>query len=74
VVIAQGSRAAAAAAPAPPAAPAEPVDPYKYALPLHAPQESELWRRNVMFIYWTVLIWALIVLVAAVLGLVPGQG
>ena len=62
-----------AAAPAAPAAGAL-ADPWRYARPIEAPPEADLWRRNIMTIFWIVVIWAVLVLIAAVLGWLPGQG
>jgi hypothetical protein len=74
---------AVAAAPAPrPAAPAAPAaaaaptgqlaDPWRYAQPLNPPPEADLWRRNIMTIFWIVVIWAIFVAIAYFSGFVPG--
>jgi hypothetical protein len=76
--------APAAAAPAPaagaPAAPAaavsaEPIDPYRYALPVNAPEESSVWRGNIMTIVVLLVLWGLVVFAYTMLvafGLLPG--
>src|SRR5207248_1313275 len=53
--------AAAAQAAAPAAAPpasGELANPWRYAQPLNPPPEADLWRRNIMTIFWIVVIWA----------------
>ena len=65
---------AAAARPAAPAAPAAAaipagapaaanvvVDPYRYARVVEAPPVSDVWRRNIMTIFWLVLLWGVFV-------------
>jgi hypothetical protein len=62
------ARPTAAAAAAPPAAahagPAAAnvvVDPYRYARPVEAPPVSDVWRRNIMTIFWLVFLWGVFV-------------
>ncbi len=74
--IAPGQRAAApagAAAPAAagPAAANVVVDPYRYARPVDAPPVSDVWRRNIMTIFWLLIVWGVIVLVVSLLNLGP---
>jgi hypothetical protein len=79
--------APAAAAPAPAAAaavpaaapaaavPVEPIDPYRYALPVDAPEESSVWRGNIMTIVVLLVLWGLVVFAYTMLvafGLLPG--
>src|SRR4051794_19811549 len=53
--------AAAGVAAASAAAPGELADPWRYAQPLNPPPEADLWRRNIMTIFWVVMIWAILV-------------
>jgi nucleoid-associated protein YgaU len=68
--------ASAAPAPTPAAAvPAEPIDPYRYALPVDAPEESSVWRGNIMTIVVLLVLWGLVVFAYTMLvafGLLPG--
>ena len=73
---APAARPAAAAAAAPvavagPAAANVVVDPYRYARPVDAPPVSDVWRRNIMTIFWMLVVWGLIVLAVSLLGLGP---
>jgi hypothetical protein len=68
---ATASPAAAPAAVAGPAAANVVVDPYRYARPVDATPVSDVWRRNIMTIFWLLLVWGAIVLVVWVLGLGP---
>jgi len=78
-VPAPAARPAAAAAPAAPAmatvggpAPATiEVDPYRNARNVEAPPVSDVWRRNIMTIFWMLLVWGVIVLVVWALGVDP---
>jgi hypothetical protein len=64
--------AAAAAAPAAAApAPGELANPWRYAQPLNPPPEADLWRRNIMTIFWIVVAWAVIVAAAYFSGVGP---
>ncbi|HEU5318656.1 MAG TPA: hypothetical protein VFX49_21260 [Chloroflexota bacterium] len=68
--------AAAAAAPAAVAGPAAVnvvVDPYRYARPVDAPPVSDVWRRNIMTIFWLLVVWGAIVLLVWLLGLGPSS-
>jgi hypothetical protein len=71
------ARPAAPVAAAPAAAAAAPAgqlaDPWRYALPLNPPPESDLWRRNIMTIFWIVVIWAIFVAIAYFTGFAPGR-
>ncbi|HEX2323780.1 MAG TPA: hypothetical protein VHQ00_00200 [Chloroflexota bacterium] len=74
---APAAAAPAAGAPAAPAAavPAEPIDPYRYALLVDAPEESSVWRGNIMTIVVLLVLWGLIVFAYTMLvafGLLPG--
>ena len=64
--------AAAAVLAGAPAAANVVVDPYRYARPVEAPPVSDVWRRNIMTIFWLVLLWGvfvgLIALVQALFG------
>src|SRR5687767_7609340 len=56
--------AAAAAVAVPAGAPAAAnveVDPYRYARAVVAPPVSDVWRRNIMTIFWLVFLWGLFV-------------
>ena len=54
--------AAAAAIPAgAPAAANVVVDPYRYARAVEAPPVSDVWRRNIMTIFWLVFLWGIFV-------------
>ncbi len=78
-----GAAPAAAATPAAqPAAPAAAgavpatavmADPWRYARPIQAPPEADLWRRNIMTIFWIVVIWAVFVAVVYLAGWGPGR-
>jgi hypothetical protein len=37
------------------------VDPYRYARPVEAPPVSDVWRRNIMTIFWLVFLWGVFV-------------
>ena len=67
--------AGAAAAPAPamagPAAANVVVDPYRYARPVDAPPVSDVWRRNIMTIFWLLIVWGVIVLAVSFFNLAP---
>jgi hypothetical protein len=67
---AQAQPAGAVAVAGPAAANVE-VDPYRYARQVDAPPVSDVWRRNIMTIFWLLIIWGLIVLVVSLLQLGP---
>ena len=47
------------------------VDPYRNARNVEAPPVSDVWRRNIMTIFWMLMVWGIIVMVVWVLGLDP---
>jgi hypothetical protein len=47
------------------------VDPYRYARPVDAPPVSDVWRRNIMTIFWLLIVWGVIVLAVSFFNLAP---
>ena len=37
------------------------VDPYRYARVVEAAPVSDVWRRNIMFMFWMLFVWGVIV-------------
>jgi hypothetical protein len=63
--------AAAVMASSGPAAANVMVDPYRYARPVDATPVSDVWRRNIMTIFWLLIIWGFFVGVVWLLRLGP---